>query len=132
MFIEAQDAQTRAVGLFGVGSALDQGLNQSSGVRAGLLSPVDESGGAPFGVGLVGRWHVFFESGVVMGDKASKVGGYALAFAKGLHDVGREPDLESFAFEFIWHAVVVLVDFDVVVDVDGGDLPLGVLVRVLR
>ena len=26
------------------------------------------------------------------------------------------------------HAVVVIVDFDVVVDADGGDLPLGVFV----
>ena len=43
MFIQAQDSQTRAVGLFGVGSALDDGLNQSSGVRTGLFGPADES-----------------------------------------------------------------------------------------
>jgi hypothetical protein len=36
--------------------------------------------------------------------------------------------MEFFTLLFIRHAVVVLVDFDVVVDVDGGNLPLGELV----
>ena len=42
--------------------------------------------------------------------------------------MGGKPDIEFFALQFIRHAVVVIVDFDVVVDVDGGDLPLSVLV----
>src|SRR4030065_1224604 len=132
MFIEAQDSQTRAVGLFGAGSALDDSLNQSSGVRAGLFGPADESGGTPFGIGLVRRWHMFFDRGVLMGHKATGMVGHALAFAEGLHGVGRKPDFESFALQFTRHAVVVLVDFDMVVDADGGDLPLGVLVGLLR
>src|SRR3970282_2562063 len=48
MFLQAQDSQARAVALFGVGSALDDGLDQSSGVRAGLFGPADETGGTPF------------------------------------------------------------------------------------
>ena len=46
--------------------------------------------------------------------------------------MGAKSDLESFAFQFIRHAVVVLVDFNVVIDVDTGDLPLGVLVGFVR
>ena len=37
-------------------------------------------------------------------------------------------NLVLFALQFMRHAVVVIVDFDVVVDADGGDLPLGVFV----
>ena len=46
--------------------------------------------------------------------------------------MGAKSDLESFAFQFIRHAVVVLVDFDVVIDVDTSELPLGVLVGFVR
>ena len=75
---------------------------------------------------------MFFDRGVLMGNKATDMAGHALAFAKGLHGVGRKPDFEFFALEFVRHAVVVIVDFDVVVDADGGDLPLGVFVGFVR
>ena len=57
--------------------------------------------------------------------------GHAFAFSEGLHGVGGQPNLELFALQFMRHAVVVIVDFDVVVDADGGDLPLGVFVSFL-
>ena len=115
-----------------VGAALDDGLHQSSGVGTGLLRPVDESGGTPFRILLVGGRHMFFEGGVLMGHITSDMAGHAFAFSEGLHGMGGKPDMEFFALQFIRHAVVVIVDFDVVVDVDGGDLPLGVFVSFLR
>ena len=75
---------------------------------------------------------MFFDRGVMMENKATDMAGHALAFAKGLQGVGRKPDFEFLALQLIRHAVVVLVDFDVVVDADGGDLPLGVFVGFLR
>lgn len=114
--------------MFGVGTAVDDGFDESSGVRAGLLCPADKARGAPFRILPMRRRHMFFDRGVLMGYKATGMAGHALAFAKDLHGVVGEPDLESFAFKFIRHAVVVIVDFDVVVDVDGGKLPFGVLV----
>ena len=75
---------------------------------------------------------MFFERGVLVGDEASDVAGHALAPAQSLEGVGGKAHLEFFAFELVGHAVVVTVDFDVVVDIDGGDLPLGVLVSFVR
>ena len=46
MFIEAQDSQARAIALFGVGAALDDGFYQSGGMGTGLLRPADESAGS--------------------------------------------------------------------------------------
>ena len=66
-----------------------------------------------------------------MGHIASDLAGHAFAFSEGLHGVGGQPNLELFALQFMRHAVVVIVDFDVVVDADGGDLPLGVFVSFL-
>ena len=51
--------------------------------------------------------------------------GHALAF-QGFDRMGRQPDFEFLLLQLMRHAVVVIVDFDVVVDADGGDLPLGV------
>ncbi len=74
---------------------------------------------------------MFFEGGVLMGHIASDMAGHAFALSQGLHGVGGQPNLELFALQFMRHAVVVIVDFDVVVDADGGDLPLGVFVSFL-
>ena len=129
MFIEAQDPQARAIALLGVGSALDDRLDQPSGVWTGFVSPADKSRGTPFRIFLVCRRHMFFEGGVLMGHKASDMAGHALALSQGLHGVGGQAHVELFALQLMRHAVVVIVDFDVVVDVDGGDLPLGVFVE---
>ena len=67
-----------------------------------------------------------------MGQEASDMGGHALAFVEGLHGMGSQAHIEFFAQQSKRHAVVMFVDFDVLVDVDGGDFPLGVFVGFLR
>ena len=57
---------------------------------------------------------------------------YPLAFLESFHRMGSQPYMEFFAQEPKRHAVIVLVDLDVVVDVDGDDFPLGVLVEFFR
>ena len=75
---------------------------------------------------------MFFDRGVLMGQIASDMAGHPLALSEDLHGMGGKPDLEFLALQLMGHAVVVIVDIDVVVDVDGGDLPLGVFVGFLR
>lgn len=58
--------------------------------------------------------------------------GHPLALLEDLHGVGGKPDLELLTLQFMGHAVIVIVDFDVVVDVDGGNLPLGIFVGFVR
>ena len=134
MFLQAQDSQAGAVGLLGMGSAVDDLLDQSSGVRAGLLGPADDSGGSPFEIVLVRQRHMLFDAWC--DDGATKLrtwAGHALAFLEGLHGMGSQPHFEFFALAARKrHAVVMFVDFDVVVDVDGGDFPLGVFVEISR
>ena len=64
-----------------------------------------------------------------MGDKTSDMSGDPLAFEERFHGSGGESDIDLFAQEAKRNAVVVLADFDVIVDIDGGQFPLGVLVR---
>lgn len=58
--------------------------------------------------------------------------GHPLAFLESFDDTGGEPDMEFLAHQPERNAVVVLVGLDVIVDVDDGQFPLGVLVRLLR
>ena len=67
-----------------------------------------------------------------MGHITSDMTGHPLSLSQDLHGVSGKPDVELLPSQFIGHAVVVIVDFDMVVDVDGGDLPLSVLVGFLR
>ena len=53
---------------------------------------------------------------------------HPLAFLESFHGVGGQPDIEFLTYQPERHAVIMLVDFDVIVDVDGGQFPLGVLV----
>ena len=64
-----------------------------------------------------------------MGNETSEVGGHPLAFLERLHRMGGQPDIEFLAQEPKRHAVVVFVDLDMIIDVDGGHFPLGVLVK---
>src|SRR4030067_1557856 len=122
MLMQAQDAPTGAVALFWVGAPLDDGLPQASGVGTGLFGPADEAVGTPFRILLMGGRHMFFDRGVLMGHITSDMTGHPVALSEDLHGMSGKPDMEFFALQLGRHAVVVIVDLDVVVDVDGGNL----------
>ncbi len=132
MFLEIQNPQTRPITLFGMSAAVDDGLNESSRMGTGLVRTADESVGAPFRIFAMGRRHMLFEGGVPMGQIASDMAGHALSLSQDLDGVSGKPDVELLPSQFIGHAVVVIVDIDMIIDVDGGDLPLGVLVGFLH
>src|SRR3990170_4692720 len=117
--------------LWGGPAPANNGFYQTSGVGTGLLAPADKPGRTPFRVFAMGRRHMFFEGGVPMGQIAPDMAGHPLSLSEDLHDVSSKPDVELLPLQFIGHAVVVIVDIDMVIDVDGSDLPLGVFVGFL-
>ena len=52
----------------------------------------------------------------------------ALAFMETLHTVGGEPHIDPLADQGIGDGIIMLIDFDMVVDVHGGFLPFGVFI----
>src|SRR5438445_10236528 len=73
--------------------------------------------------------HVFFESGVSVGNKASDVSRHALAFKKGFHGTGGKSHIQFFPNEPERDAVVMPLDLDVVIDINPGHSPLGIFIR---
>jgi hypothetical protein len=61
-------------------------------------------------------------------NEGSYVGRHPLAFLESFHGVGGQPDIELFSQQAERDAVVVFVDLDLVVDVNGGQFPLGVFI----
>ena len=110
-------------------AACDDFFYQLSGSGADLLCPGNDPRGRPLQILLVRRGHVLFEGCMDMGDKTSYMSGHPLAFCESFHGAGGEPDIEFFAHQTKRNTVVVTLHLDVVVDVDGGQFPLGILVR---
>lgn len=80
---------------------------------------------------VVGR-HVLLERGVPAARDASDVTGDPRALIEAFHRVGSVAQVEFFADQPVGHTVVVTVEFDVVVDVDGILFPFGELVGLGR
>jgi hypothetical protein len=59
---------------------------------------------------------------------ASDVTGHPFVFVKTLQGTERDAHIELFLDQQIGYAVVMSVDFDVIVDIDTGLFPLGVLI----
>ena len=56
------------------------------------------------------------------------MGGYPLALQETLDGVGAHSHVKFFSNELERHAVVMALDLDVIVDIDRGHSPLGILV----
>ena len=75
---------------------------------------------------------MLFERGMSVRDKRPEMGRDSLALKEGFHRGGRKPYIEFFPNEPKRYAVVVAVDLDMVVDIDGGHSPFGILIGCLR
>lgn len=81
---------------------------------------------------LVGEGHVARCGGMAAAEVGAYVGGDALAFEEDFDGGSGELDVDGFVDEAARNAVVVVIDFDVVVDVDLGGLPIGEFVGAVR
>jgi hypothetical protein len=72
----------------------------------------------------MGLGHMLFERGVSSFDVTAPMEGDSLALEEGLHRRRGEADIEPFMNQLIGNAVVMMIHFDVVVDIDFGLAPL--------
>jgi len=72
--------------------------------------------------------HVFFDSGEAAFMVTPDVACHAGVLEQDLHGGGCQAHIHLFPGEWIGDAVVVTIDLDMVVDVDSGLFPLGILV----
>jgi len=122
---QAQDPEACAITLFGMWLVFQDGANHLRGRWAHAFSPMNQAGGAPLQVGLMALGPVLVYGGVVIGNEAADVRSDAMVVVENLNRGGREAGLDLLTLQLIGDAVVVTIDFDVVVDVDPYLLPLG-------
>ena len=90
--------------------------------------PVDQPLGRPFGIVSVGGRHVRRDRTVAAFEGGAPVAGHAFALVEEFHHLGTQADLELLLDQRVGHRVVVAFDFDVVIDIDAGEFPLGIFI----
>ena len=84
--------------------------------------------GRPFRIVLVGGGHVRRDRAVAALEGGAPMTGDACALVEEFHHLGTEAHVELLLDQRIGHGVVVAVDFHVVIDIDPGELPLGIFI----
>ena len=125
---EADDAQTGAIALLGMGPAFEDLLAQRRGRRADLAGVFADALDRPAGVAPVARGHVLGKGGVLPVPARPYMDGDALALVEDLDAAGGHPRLDLGAGEAVGDGIIVGVDLDVIVDADPGQAPLAVFV----
>src|SRR5262245_22349055 len=124
---EAQEPQARAIALLGMGPIRENRRDERRGLSADGTRPVDEAGGRPLQMMLVGLGHVRGVGGVAAAEGTAPMGGDPLPTVEDLDGCRGQAGVDVLVQEGVGDGVVVAVDLDVVVDVDAGvDLPLAI------
>lgn len=131
-FPQPQDAQAAAEALLGVPAGLQDGRDERLGHRPRFRGPGHDPRRRPLEISPMGLGHVGRLGGVGAPLGVSRVRGHAAALEEDLHRVHRDPELHRLLDQLVGNTVVMARQFDVVVDVDPGLLPFGVLVGPLR
>ena len=105
---------------------LDQeALDQFGGGGADRCRPSLQLARRPLGMCPMRGWHVLGQRGVMPLSTAAGMTGDTFAFGQHFDHVTRDTQLDGLVDQGMRHAVVIALEFDVVVDVDRGFLPLG-------
>src|SRR3989338_3702266 len=122
---QPQQAQAGAVTLFGVGAAGEDGLHHPGGGGAGLLGPGDDARRGPLSVSPMGAGHVLGVGRTPAPAEEPDVGRHPVALEEHLDGGRGDAGLDALVHQLVRHAVEVVLDVDVVVDVDAAVLPGG-------
>jgi hypothetical protein len=125
-FGQAQDAETGAIALLGMGPLGENRFDERGRLRADRLRPADDPGRRPFQMALVRLGHVGGVRGVPAADIGAAMRGDSLAAVKDLDGAHACAHVDGLVHERVRDGVVMAVQFDVIVDVDPGGLPLAV------
>ena len=121
---QTHQAQTGAIALLGMHLLFEQALDQLGGRRAHGAGPGQKLSRRPVGMRPVRRRHVLGRGRVAASPVAAGMAGHAPAVGQDF-DAQRDAQLDFLAHQFMRHAVVVVLELDVVIDVDPGAFPLG-------
>ena len=113
---EREQSEARPIAVFRVVLLLQQPGDERAGCRADLLPPVDQSLRRPFEMGAV--CHVLDDRGIAAHAVVTGVAGDAAATMQQFDHARRDARIELEADQRVRHAVAVLVDLDVIVDVN--------------
>jgi len=108
-----------------MGTILQDVSEQFLSLRADLSCPSDETRGRPFEIFLMGLGHMFWQRGVSSFDVAAAMEGDSPALEEGLQRRGGEADIEPLMNQLIRDTVVMMIHFDVVIDIDLGSAPFS-------
>ena len=129
---QLHESEAAAVALFGVGPALEEPFDEGGRVRSGLAASGGEPRRCPFRMGAVGCRHVRGFGRVSAFPADPEVRGDPAVLVEDLDRRCAETDIDLAAGQRVGDAVEGVFDLDVVVDVDAGLAPLGVLVALGR
>ena len=127
-FGQREQAEARAIRELRMLSRLDQEAYEIASMRTNLDCPIEETSGTPFAVRTMMRGHMFRDRRMAAEPVGTRVRSDALIVMKKLDGRGSDADIELKPSERVRNAVVVAIDFDVIVDVGASVVPLGKLI----
>lgn len=107
-------------------------LHQGAGLGADLLRPVQQAARGPRLMGAMRLGHVFGQGGMGSAPIAAGMTSHPAATGEDFHGGGGNAGLHLLPHQGMGHAVVMTVDFNVIIDVDAAALEVGDLVRQRR
>ena len=122
---QTHQAQAGAIALFRMFLLHHEALDQLSGGWPNRCHPGQQLARRPLGMRPMGGRHMLGERGVMALQAASGMAGDALAFGQHFDRAARNAQLDHLMDQLVRHAVVIALEFDVVVDIDRGFLPLS-------
>ena len=120
---EAHQPEARAVALFGMRAALQNAGGEAARRRASLFRPGDQARRRPFGVRPMRVRHVGDLRGKPAPAGEARMPGDAVPLEEDFDGQLGHPGLDARVDQLIRHAVEVVVDLDVVIDVHATRLP---------
>ena len=106
----------------------EHGCHHLCGRAAALGCPPDQPLWRPSRIVPVGFRHVRRDRTVTALEEGALVARHPFALVEDFHHLGTEADLKLLLDQRVGHRVVMAFDFEVIVDVDAGEFPLGIFI----
>ena len=127
-FGQREQSEARAIRKLRMLSRLDQEAHEIASMGTDLDRPIEETPGTPCAVRTMMRGHMFRDRRMAAEPIGTSVRSDALIVMEKLDGRGGDADIELKTSERVRDAVVVAIDFDVIVNVSAAVLPRGKLV----
>src|SRR5688572_18501602 len=129
---QPQDPEAGAEALLGMGSSAKHGDDEPLGVRPDRAGPALEAAGRPLGIAPMGTRHVIGIGAMPAPAVAAFMSSDPPAAVEDLDGAAGQAHVDLLADQGVRHGVKEAGGLDVVVEIDSGKPPLGILVVVAR